>query len=52
MTFPPATAERLRFLARVADKEAGHLALTDARLFTVPFTPRGGGGAEERQRQS
>jgi hypothetical protein len=29
----------LRFLARVADKEARHLATTTDRLFTVPFTP-------------
>lgn len=39
MTLAPAAAERLRFLARVADKEARHLALTTGRLFTSPFTP-------------
>jgi hypothetical protein len=39
MTLPPAAAERLRFLARVADKEARHLTLTTGRLFTAPFTP-------------
>jgi hypothetical protein len=38
MTLPPAAAERLRFLARVADKEARHLALTTERLFAIPFT--------------
>ncbi len=40
MTMPKATQVRLCFLARVADKEARHLALTDARLFAQPFTPR------------
>jgi hypothetical protein len=40
MTLPPATALRLRFLARVAEKEARHLATTTERLFTVPFTPQ------------
>jgi len=39
MTLAPATAERLRFLTRVADKEARHLALTTERLFAAPFTP-------------
>jgi len=39
MTLAPATSERLRFLARVADKEARHLTLTTERLFTSPFTP-------------
>ncbi len=40
MTLPPATALRLRFLARVAAKEARHLVTTTERLFTVPFTPQ------------
>lgn len=40
MTLPAATRKRLGFLARVADKEARHLALTDTRLFAQPFTPR------------
>jgi uncharacterized protein with HEPN domain len=35
----PATHERLRFLVRVAEKEARHLTLTSGRLFTSPFTP-------------
>ena len=35
----PATGERLRFLARVAGKEARHLLLTDDRLFAVAPTP-------------
>ena len=39
MTLAPATAERLRFLVRVADKEARHLTLTTGRLFSSPFTP-------------
>lgn len=39
MTLAPAAIERLRFLARVAHKEARHLALTTERLFTSPFTP-------------
>lgn len=39
MTLPSASAVRLQFLARVADKEARHLALTTERLFTSPFTP-------------
>lgn len=40
MTLPAATRKRLSFLARVADKEARHLAFTDTRLFAQPFTPR------------
>ena len=40
MTLPAATRKRLSFLARVADKEARHLAYTDTRLFAQPFTPR------------
>ncbi len=39
MTLPPATTQRLRFLIRVADKEAHHLAGTTDRLFDTPFTP-------------
>ncbi len=39
MTLSPSSAERLRFLARVVDKETRHLALTTGRLFTAPFTP-------------
>ncbi|MBK1646591.1 hypothetical protein CKO25_18470 [Thiocapsa imhoffii] len=39
MTLAPDTAERLRFLVRVADKEARHLALTTERLFATAFTP-------------
>jgi len=38
MTLAPATLERLRFLARVVDKEGRHLAITSERLFRVPFT--------------
>lgn len=36
----PATGElqRLRFLARVAEREARHLQSTDARLFAEPFS--------------
>lgn len=35
---PPATQiERLRFLARVVEKEARHLRDTDRRLFALPF---------------
>lgn len=40
MTLPPATALRLRFLARVVAKEARHLNTTTERLFAVPFTPQ------------
>lgn len=39
MTLPPATAERLRFLARIAEKEARHLIQTAHRLSAIPFTP-------------
>jgi uncharacterized protein with HEPN domain len=39
MTLALAASERLRFLARVAEKEARHLTLTTGRLFTSPFTP-------------
>lgn len=39
MTAPPADIERLRFLARVAGKEASHLATTTERLFQLQFTP-------------
>ncbi|SEL55015.1 hypothetical protein [Ectothiorhodospira marina] len=38
MPHPPTSHERLRFLADLAQKEARHLALTDARLFAQPFT--------------
>ena len=38
MPQPPTPHERLRFLADLAQKEARHLALTDARLFAQPFT--------------
>jgi hypothetical protein len=39
VTAQPADIERLRFLARVAGKEARHLAATTERLFQLPFTP-------------
>ncbi len=39
MTLAPAAIERLRFLARVAHKEARHLALTTERLFTSASMP-------------
>lgn len=39
MTLAPAAIERLRFLARVAAKEARYLVLTTERLFASPFTP-------------
>ena len=39
MNPPPATAERLRFLTRIAGKESRHLTGTARRLFTSPFTP-------------
>jgi uncharacterized protein with HEPN domain len=39
MTLPQATIQRLRFLLRVASKEARHLSDTTARLFSTPFTP-------------
>jgi hypothetical protein len=39
MTLSLATAERLRFLVRVTDKETRHLTLTTGRLFTTRFTP-------------
>lgn len=38
MPLEPATALRLRFLARVVDKERRHLVTTDARLFAAGFT--------------
>lgn len=38
MTLPTALAQRLQFLVRVVRKERQHLAVTDQRLFTVPFT--------------
>ena len=47
MTLPPATLLRLRFLARVAGKEARHLAATTERLFTAPFTPERVGALEQ-----
>jgi hypothetical protein len=39
MTLQPGLAERLRFLVRVAAKEARHLTETSERLFDTPFTP-------------
>lgn len=36
----PDRLSRLRFLARVAAKECSHLAGTDQRLFSEPFTPQ------------
>jgi hypothetical protein len=39
MTLQADIAERLRFLVRVADKEARHLSETTARLFDRAFTP-------------
>lgn len=38
MTLPLALEQRLQFLVRVVRKERQHLALTDQRLFLVPFT--------------
>lgn len=38
MTIDSKTALRLQFLLRVVRKEGEHLALTDARLFSEPFT--------------
>lgn len=38
MKLEPALAQRLRFLARVVQKESRHLATTDQRLFASPFT--------------
>ena len=38
MTLQPDLTERLRFLVRVADKEARHLTETTERLFDTPFT--------------
>ena len=38
MTIDPAIVHRLRFLLRVVRREADHLSLTDARLFSEPFT--------------
>lgn len=38
MKLEPALAQRLRFLARVVEKESRQLAGTDQRLFSVPFT--------------
>ncbi|MFN3844000.1 MAG: hypothetical protein ACK4RW_12195 [Rehaibacterium terrae] len=35
---PDDLAARLRFLARVVDRECKHLSQTDARLFAEPFT--------------
>lgn len=39
MTLSPVPGQRLRFLVRVSDKEARHLAGTTDRLFAMPFTP-------------
>jgi len=39
MTLPRETAQRLRFLVRVADKQARHLTEPTERLFDSPFTP-------------
>ncbi len=38
MTLPTALLQRLQFLVRVVRKERPHLAVTDQRLFAVPFT--------------
>ncbi len=37
MTLDPAVSLRLAFLIRVVGRESDHLALTDQRLFAVPF---------------
>ena len=37
MILDPAVSLRLAFLIRVVGRESDHLALTDQRLFTVPF---------------
>jgi hypothetical protein len=37
MTLPEEQAARLRFLARVVEREITHLAGTDKRLFSSPF---------------
>ena len=47
MTLPAPTVQRLRFLARVATKEARDLAATTERLFGVPFTPERAAALEE-----
>ena len=39
MTIDPKIALRLQFLMRVVRKECQHLATTDQRLFSDPFTP-------------
>ena len=39
MKIEPEQAERLRFLARVVQREQKHLETTDARVFDKPFTP-------------
>lgn len=38
MNVSPQQTPRLRFLARVVAKECRHLAVTDQRLFALPFT--------------
>lgn len=38
MTLPPEIEHRLKFLVRVVKKEQRHLAITDGRLFSNPFT--------------
>ena len=47
MTSQPDSTERLRFLLRVADKEARHLGATTDRLFAAPFTPERAAALEE-----
>lgn len=38
MNTPPALVERLKFLARVIEREVTHLHTTDSRLFAQPLT--------------
>jgi len=39
MKIDPEQLERLRFLARVVQREQNHLLITDQRVFGKPFTP-------------